>query len=742
MMKKRLLSLLLAVCTVASLLTLPAAAAATTNFSDVQDKETAVAVEALRLMGVLDGYGDGSFRPHTALNRGQFCKMAVYAMNGQDQLGLYRSVTVFPDVKPSHWAAPYINMAAKGKSIISGYPDGKFHPERTITLGQAVTILLRLLDYKDEHVGGVWPDSYMAIASTIGLTDGVGNNGNAALTRGNAARLFLNLLRTDVRGGGAYATTLADTTAIPNAMLVSSTADGPDGRGTALELADGAVYSLRDAKASSGMLNGYKGTLILTKKGGRVITFVPDSIGASKVITLSSAKATQLTDSTGTIYTMSSDIPVGSAGGNEDTWGTAYKWLTAGTSLTLYLNDAGEVEYVYQGSAMATSNKAVVVYSNGSTAGFDALTGGLNSYSIYKNGSPASAGDMRPYDVAIYDGVSNSIRVCDTRVTVYYEASYPNTAEPEKLTALGGTEFNVLATARESLSKFRPGDQVTLLLSEDGQVAGALDGNDGAARGGNALGIVQSGKVYLLCGSTKLLLKPSGDANYEGQVVRLSASKREGINMSRVSGGVSGELNIATRKLGGKLLAESVLVFENGVETSLSKLANQVISSSRVTYARTNWAGQVDLIVLDGGTSDTVYYGRAVVKDAGAPDPDADEYGGRLFVTVEYGAGKQLGPIRTGLAVSNGDYVAVTTDSGKTKLTSLRTLTEVSDVPNSAWISATAVSVGGRTYSVSADVPCYDRAGKTWVDLNTARGYADESTLYVADGVVRVVEVN
>ena len=90
-------------------------------------------------------------------------------MNGSNELGRYRTVTVFSDVKPSYWAAPYINMAAKGKNIIAGYADGLFHPDRTVTVGQAVTILLRMLGYKDEDVGGVWPDSYMAEAATIGL---------------------------------------------------------------------------------------------------------------------------------------------------------------------------------------------------------------------------------------------------------------------------------------------------------------------------------------------------------------------------------------------------------------------------------------------------------------------------------------------------------------------------------------------------------------------------------------------
>lgn len=741
-MKKRILAALLAVCAAASLLALPVGAANTADvtFRDVGDKDTAVAVEVLRLMGVLDGYGDGTFRPGAALNRAQFCKMVVYAMNGQEELGRYRTVTIFPDVKPSHWAASYINMAAKGKGVIAGFADGKFHPDQTITLGQAVTILLRLLDYKDEQVGGLWPDSYMAVGASIGLTDGLGANGTAPLTRGQAAKLFLNLLRTDKREGGAYVTTLENVTTVTNTMLVSSTADGPDGRGKALQLANGNVYSLRDGKQSSGALNGYKGTLVLTKSGGKVITFVPDSIGTSKVVTLASAKANQLTDTMGVIYTMDSKTPVSAAGGSEEEWGSAYKWLTAGTSLTLYLNDAGEVEYVYQGGG-ATSSKAVVVYTKGSTAGFDSLTGGINNYSIYKNGSPAAAADLRPYDVAVYNGASNSVRVCDTRVAVYYEACYPSPTEPETIEVLGGTEFKVLPTAQESLSKFRPGDKMVLLLSEDGQVAGALDAESGAVRG-NALGIVQGGKVQLLCGNNKVALDASGEGK-DGQVVRVSSEKKGTVALSRVTGGASGDLDVVTRKLGSKSLAEGVMIFENGKDVSLSNLSNRIIPASQIAYVRTNWAGDVDLIVLGDTSRSTVYYGRAVVSTQTVPGTDGGKDKDYTTLRVEYGENLSTKDIKANYSsIRTGDFVAATVNSKETAYTSVTLLKELSDVPNSAWSGKTAVTAGGRTYTVPSDVICYDRASKSWLDLDTARAYADTANLFVLDGIVRAIEIH
>ena len=211
-MRKRLCAAVLAMVMTLGILTIPSGAADTTRFSDVSDRSTALAVETLRLMGVLDGYSDGTFRPNQQLTRAQFCKMAVYALGAENELGLYNTITVFPDVKPSHWAAGYINMAAKGKEIIAGYPDGRFYPDRTVTVGQAVTILLRLLGYKDDKIGGVWPDSYMAMASVAGLTEGMTVSGSAPLTRAQAARLFVNLLQADSAGEGGVEYTLSEET--------------------------------------------------------------------------------------------------------------------------------------------------------------------------------------------------------------------------------------------------------------------------------------------------------------------------------------------------------------------------------------------------------------------------------------------------------------------------------------------------------------------------------------------------
>ena len=742
-MKRRITTFLLAVCMTVSLLAVPAGAAsgATVTFSDIGDRSTAMAVESLRLLGVLDGYGDGTFRPGTVLNRAQFCKMAVYAMNGSSELSRYRTVTIFPDVKPSHWAAAYINMAAKGKDIISGYADGRFHPDRTVTVGQAVTILMRMLGYKDEDIGGIWPDSYMAEAATVGLTEGVSTNGSAGLTRAQAARLFLNLLRTQTKEGGTtFASTLGQTV---QGVLLSADTEGGEGR---LRLSTG-TYTLTEGKASNGMLNGMKGTLIVDSKSGRALTFVPEDLGSSKTVVLASAKATEMTDTSGNTYTVKSDTQV-FQNGEASSWGEAYTWLNAGTSVTLYLDAAGNVDYVFVGGG-GNATSAVIVYEKGSTAGFASLAGGATGYTIYKNGVRASSGDMRKYDVATYSAVTNSIRVSDTRITGYYEDCSPNPSEPSKITVLGH-EFNVLPSAMQTVSKFRPGDQITLLLTEDNQVAGAVEAT-GTTASGNAIGIAEvssgSATVNLLCGiqvKGSVKLSASDVERLNGQLVRVSSNKKDGLSLTRLTGGVSGDLDVENGKLGSRELAENVIIFQNDgsglTAISLSQITEAKVPSSQITYAGTDWADRVKVIVLNSVTGSGYIFGRAHYT------ANYDEEGNRVGnaqLSVEYGEGKTTATFETGYVVRNGDIVGITivTAGNTQRIGSLIYPDELRNVPNAAWSGKGAVTVNGRTYTVPASLPCYNRETKEWVTLTEARAYADSATLYVHQGVVRFLEV-
>lgn len=673
-MKRRIMTFLLAVCMAVSLLAVPAGAAntAAVTFSDVGDKSTAVAVESLRLLGVLDGYGDGTFRPGTVLTRAQFCKMAVYAMDGSGELGRYSTVTIFPDVKPSHWASAYINMASK-KGIISGFADGKFKPGQTVTAGQAVTILMRGLGYKDEDMGGVWPQSYMAEAQTNGLLKSTGiTSAYAGLTRAQAAKLFLNLFEAKHGKGEALFSYKVGEEVYLTAV------DG--GKGTMT--AGGKSYTMAHPVASTSLI-GSKGKAVLNSTG-EILTFLP------------------ITGSNG------------------------------------------------------VSNAAVIIGANGSVAGLDSLAGST-SYNIYKNGSPATAADLKRYDVATYASATNSIIVSDTRVSVYYEDCKPSPSSPATITVLGGKELNVLPTAVDSLSKLKPGKQIVLLLTADGQVAGAEDANNTGARG-NAMAVVsEKGDVQLVCGGA--LLNIGTASEYAGQVVSVYADK-SGLKLNKISGGVGGDLLPKEGTLGGRKLADNVMLFDGGRQIALSELSQTGVNSGRVSYARTNWAGQVDLIVLNNGLAEDVIYGRAVVNSSTSKvwvwDPghenDKEQQEGvngsykettSQTISIET-ANKTYGPINSGNHISNGTFVAVsikTSSQGNLMFTSFATMSKLSNVSSGAWIGKTAVNFGSRTYEVPSNVQCYNDDTGKWMTLDDAKAYGGTMNLYVYDGVVRIVEV-
>lgn len=647
-MKKRISALLLSILILVTTCIIPVSAASVSRFSDISNPNTAVTIEALRLMGVLDGYSDGTFRPDGKLTRAQFCKMAAYMMDAESELERFRTVTIFPDVKPSHWAASYINLAAKGKGIISGYPNGMFQPERTVTVGHAVTILLRLLGYKDEEIGGVWPDSYMAVGTTIGLTDGVGMDGNAALTRAQAAKLFLNLLTAEKNGGGTLYTLSKETDLY---SVDGSTGEMKTSTGT---------FSMVHPTTSTSLI-GTKGHVVLNE-AGKALTFLPTTNGSG-----------------------------------------------------------------------GTTAAAIVLYEDKSTAGFNELAGS-STYSIYKNGISVGVGDLRKNDVATYYPETNSIRICDTRISVYYESCEPTPSAPTKIKVLGGTEFGVLPSAVDSLAKFKPGKQMTLLLTADGYVAAAVEGN--GARG-NAVAIVSNdGTINLLCGTTAIPLQFKAEETFFGQLVRVSSSKKDTINLTSLSGGVSGDLNLTERTLGTKKLTENVLVFDHGKQVSLSQITSEIVKKDQITYARTNWEGNIDLIVLNGNTNDNVIYGRAIVRTTVMGEGEDAET--NTTVEVVYGD-KTTGELKTGYSVSNGSYVAVKVKNGQ--FTSLTTLGCLKSVSETAWIGSGAVLHGGRSYSISPDVLCYNKDSQEWITLDAARAYSETADLYVKDGIVRIIEV-
>ena len=113
----------------------------TNDYSDVSaDDWFNNAVSTMANAGIITGYPDGTFRPNAPITRAEFAAIAARFSDRTDVYG-----KSFSDVKDSHWAKKYISMA-QGLGWITGYPDGTFKPDKSITRAEAMTLINRVLE--------------------------------------------------------------------------------------------------------------------------------------------------------------------------------------------------------------------------------------------------------------------------------------------------------------------------------------------------------------------------------------------------------------------------------------------------------------------------------------------------------------------------------------------------------------------------------------------------------------------
>ena len=87
-MKKRLITIIL---TLAMLLSMAVPSFAASSFTDITDSKTAAAVEVLRLMGVIEGAGGGTYNPQGTLTRAEFSTLAVKSMHSEADFSKYKN---------------------------------------------------------------------------------------------------------------------------------------------------------------------------------------------------------------------------------------------------------------------------------------------------------------------------------------------------------------------------------------------------------------------------------------------------------------------------------------------------------------------------------------------------------------------------------------------------------------------------------------------------------------------------
>jgi uncharacterized protein YkwD len=121
-------------------------------FSDVRTTDPfSKAISAMKELGIIRGYDDGTFQPERTVNRAEILKMLL-DIKGESPIGREFSAC-FSDVF-NQWFAPYV-CVSKRNGWVTGYPDGSFKPDQAVNRAEAVTLASRILepviDIKDLH---------------------------------------------------------------------------------------------------------------------------------------------------------------------------------------------------------------------------------------------------------------------------------------------------------------------------------------------------------------------------------------------------------------------------------------------------------------------------------------------------------------------------------------------------------------------------------------------------------------
>ncbi len=109
-----------------------------------RDHDNSRAIEYLKQEGIMSGYPDGSFGPDSMVNRAELMKILVESVVGTPDGAYDRSC--FPDVKKEDWFSIYVCTAAD-RGWVQGYPDGKFRPERTVNMVEALKMIVKAHEY-------------------------------------------------------------------------------------------------------------------------------------------------------------------------------------------------------------------------------------------------------------------------------------------------------------------------------------------------------------------------------------------------------------------------------------------------------------------------------------------------------------------------------------------------------------------------------------------------------------------
>lgn len=173
------------------------------DFTDISGHWAEKSMRTMAKLRLIEGYQNGTLKPDGNITRAEFAMLLIRICDLQKSSGSSIELKVIDN----HWAEDAIvSFVAAG--VISGYKDGTFRPDNSITREEMVVMLSRILNLnnmaKDTTKGnftdleGSYAASEIRAGAQAGIISGKGNekfDPKSSATRAEALQIILNVLR-------------------------------------------------------------------------------------------------------------------------------------------------------------------------------------------------------------------------------------------------------------------------------------------------------------------------------------------------------------------------------------------------------------------------------------------------------------------------------------------------------------------------------------------------------------------
>lgn len=163
------------------------------KFTDIKEDNTYyIASRYLSEKGVINGYGDDTFKPSQDITRAELLKIIFEGNNSEVK---NPNTNCFPDVGYQEWYSKYI-CTAKNLKIINGYDDGNFKPNQTINKAEALKILGEFYQWDtSDKQNQAWYSKYIDFGKNKNLLENASDlDPSANMSRGEISETLYRFL--------------------------------------------------------------------------------------------------------------------------------------------------------------------------------------------------------------------------------------------------------------------------------------------------------------------------------------------------------------------------------------------------------------------------------------------------------------------------------------------------------------------------------------------------------------------